>query len=107
MYEKTFALMFSIEEKNAVVTGGSNLDRLVWFMTGYAYAELEETGKQISFIHYFGEYALNQMRINVERARGWQYYLKKKYPSEPEAIKEFYRLLHTFYSDLSVGNIKY
>ncbi len=98
--------MFSIEEKNAVVTGGSNLDRLVWFMTGYSYAEMKETGSQMSFIHYFGEYALNQMKIEVERARGWQYYLKKEYPSESEAIKEFYRLLHSFYNDLSVGSVK-
>ena len=92
--------MFSFEDNVGFLTGGCNLERLVWFFMGYIYAVSKAEGKPVDFFIDFGRYAMDHMGVRGGRGLGWQYYLEQSTNSPTEAVLEFYRLFHLYHDEV-------
>ena len=46
-YKRIAEVMFSFEDNVGFLTGGCNLERLVWFFMGYIYAVSKAEGKPV------------------------------------------------------------
>ena len=98
---RIFDKLFSIEPSVALLTGGYNLDRLVWFITGYISGLAEKDISYTTFMFEFSEFALSQMGISKGRAKGWQYHLGSICCGEKEKVETFYHYIHMFHDEIS------
>ena len=97
VYKKIFDKIFSLENEVTSITGGDSLDRLLWFLLGYIDALRENCDVPITFMSEFSNFAMDEMRVNQARSKGWQYYFRILHPSEKKAVVAFFEMMHRFF----------